>query len=72
VIRDLGQIQEFVAPEATQRVSRARDESESVGNRRQQLVADEVSVSVIDAFEVIKIDQKYCAHAALADHSPVG
>ena len=50
-----GEVEEFVAPEATQGVGRSRDPFESMRDGRQELIADQVSVGVVHPFEVIEV-----------------
>ena len=57
-VEALGEVEELVATEAAQGVRGAGDRLEAVRDGHQQLVADEVAVGVVDALEVVQVQQE--------------
>ena len=57
----LGEVEELVAAESTQRVGRTRDQLETPRDTDEQLVADEVTVGVVHALEVVEVEQQHRA-----------
>ena len=59
----LGEVEELVAAEPTQRVGRARDPFEAAGHRDEQLVAGEVAEGVVHPLEVVEVEQEHRARS---------
>ncbi len=61
---------EFVAAEATDRVAGPADGSDPIGNRHEQLVADEVTETVVDGLEPVDIEEEHREGLVLHSRRP--
>nr|GEU28461.1 hypothetical protein [Tanacetum cinerariifolium] len=55
---------EFVAAEARQQVVGAQDAKQALGGLAQQLVAGRVAERIVDALELVEVEEQHCALAA--------
>ena len=58
-VESLGEVQKLVAAEAADRIGRTGYLFEAVGNRHQQLIANQVTVHVIHALKVVEVQQQH-------------
>src|ERR1043166_8952913 len=62
---------EFIAAESGDRITRTNIRSESIGNCKQKLIADQMAQAVIDYFESIEIKKHHCKRRLLGAPDPL-
>jgi hypothetical protein len=63
-----GQVEKLVPAEAAQRVRIANHLFQSSSDRDQQLIAREMTERVVDALEVVEVQEQHGAEASVAEH----